>query len=1110
MAYCSGGPSPPCADAHFEGASQDGSKVFFTSTQKLLPEAAEGTSNLYEYDFQAAANEHLALISTTASAEVQGVARISEDGSHVYFLAKGVLSSNANSAGAQAAAGAENLYVYEHDAQFPTGRTSFLATLAASDAADWAAADDRPVLASADGRYLVFSSQADLLDEGIAAGVAQVFQYDAQTGTLARVSIGQSGFNDDGKTPINDAQLASQQANAFDSPTSTVSMSAPENGAVFFASANALTPQALDDQTDVLGQSVPNVYEYRAGSVQLISDGHDDSGLEEGPGVQLLGSDPSGGDVFFTTVDPLLEQDSDTQQDIYDARTEGGFPVPAAGQGGHGTSASTPTSTSFGIADFAMQALNAGNTLDTQAGGHPYGLTTSFDFTASEQTAGVPSPTEDVKDVLLNLPVGLAVNAQAAPKCPLHLLQLGVENTGCSASSRIGVLGLQLSGDASSASQNETIALYNMVPEAGYPLEFGASYLGQRILMYGSVVRTGSGYGLRLAVPGVSGPGVIGVSLTLFGDPAVRDGTSNAPEPLLTNPVDCSDGALPAKLEVDTWQHPEVYLSAEATAYPSMSECDALQFQPMLSVTPEITQADEPSGYELQIRVPQVEDPSGPATPDLKQAGVTLPAGVSLSPAAADGLVGCAAAGSSGINLGSGEVGPAGQDVGNPEATELGDDGLYRAAPGHCPEAATLGEVEIETPLLAQPLEGLVFLAQPECGGVAEPLCTVSDAEHGRLVGLYLEAAGSGVILKLAGRIAANPATGQLTVSFEELPQLSIGELKLRLKGGPRALLANPQTCGAAISSSDLSPWSSPVTQDAQALSTFSVSWDGMGGACPATLPFGASLNAGVSTPTAGSFSPLTLTISRDDRQRDLSRIGVRLPPELDWMFSSVPLCAEPSAAEGTCLPASKIGSTLVAVGAGSHPFWLSGQVYLTGGYRGAPYGLSIVVPMVAGPFNLGSVLLRAAIAPDPSTGALTIAGDPLPQILDGVPLRIRTIEVSIDRPEFVLNPSFCASRQITASIEGVQGASVEASNPFETPGCESPPPAPPGQGPSSAPPAQASLGPAQVGVGKAGTPKKPPKKTPKGKHKRKQRKRKHQKRHKQKPQKHHHKRARR
>jgi hypothetical protein len=1081
---CIVAPPDGVRDAVFQGASLDGSKVFFTSAQRLLDGASEGETNLYEYDFDGPAAQKLALVSAgSESAQVQGVARISEDGSHVYFVAKGVLDSAA-SAGVFAASGQNNLYVYERDAQFPAGRTSFIATLSPADAADWARADARPVLASQDGRYLVFSSQADLLGEGLAPGVARVFQYDALTGALVRASSGQDSIDDN-----SGATLATQQADSFDSPTTAAGMSAPADGAVFFASADALTPRALSDQSDALGEPVPNVYEYRAGSVFLVSDGRDSSAIDGGPGVRLLGSDPSGGDVFFTTVDSLVGQDTDTQQDIYDARVEGGFPMPAVAPGCFGEACQGPLSppplvttadsppASFEIADFDMRALGSGETPDTQAGGHPNSLTTSFDFTTTGVGASERSA-EDVKDVVLYLPMGLGVDAQAAPRCPLSALQLSGEETACPASSRIGTLGLRLSGEELGSQEHETAAVYNVVTEAGYPLEFGTNYRGHRLLIYGSVVRLRSGYGLRLAVPGVSSLGVIGASLTLFGDPAQQDGVSESAPSLLTNPVDCAGGPLSATLEVDTWQHPGQYHADETVAYSDIAECAALLFQPTLAVAPEVTQADEPAGYELRIAVPQIQDPFSPATPELKQALVVLPAGVSLSPATADGLVSCAATGPEGINIGSGEVGPAGQDLGDPQASELAPDGLYRTVPGHCPSASTVGTVEISTPLLAVPLEGDVYLAQPECSGKAQLACAEGDAEDGRLFDLYLEAAGSGIVVKLAGHVTANPATGQLTLSFAELPQLPIGELTLRFKGGPRAPLANPQTCGAATANSDLSPWSSPPSFDAVPQSAFPVDWNGAGEACPGTLPFEPTLNSDVVTPSAGSFTALTLTISRVDREQYLSRFDVQLPPGLTWMFSSVPLCGETQGDAGTCFPASEIGTTEVALGAGSHPLWLPGRVYLTGGYRGAPYGLSIPVQMVAGPFKLGVVIVRAAIGVAPGTGALTISFDPLPQILDGVPLRIQTVEMDIDRPELILNPTICAARQIAATIEGGQGTTVEASNPLVTPGCQSPPSAPVGQaGPTTG---QASTTPAVVhkrSKKKGLTPKRKPKK---------------------------------
>jgi hypothetical protein len=322
------------ASAVFQGASEDGSKVFFTTEQELLPGTTTG-ENLYEYDFDRPAGERVTLVSEgAANPEVQGVARISEDGSHVYFVARGRLTSSANGAGETATEGLDNLYVSAE------GRVSFVATLSEDDTQDWAAADERPVQASRDGRFLVFVSQADLTHENLSLrpGVEQVFQYDAQTGDLVRASIGQNGYNNDGKTPVYGAQIVTYPPSSYsyvlhDSPTQADGVLAPEDGAVFFLSPDALTPQALSDQTDSIGQPEPNVYEYRAGHVYLISDGQDVSTVKSAPGVRLIGSDATGEDVFFTTSDPLVAQDTDTQQDIYDARVGGGFPAPASPAG---------------------------------------------------------------------------------------------------------------------------------------------------------------------------------------------------------------------------------------------------------------------------------------------------------------------------------------------------------------------------------------------------------------------------------------------------------------------------------------------------------------------------------------------------------------------------------------------------------------------------------------------------------------------------------------------------------------------------------------------------------------------------------------------------------
>jgi hypothetical protein len=390
------------------------------------------------------------------------------------------------------------------------------------------------------------------------------------------------------------------------------------------------------------------------------------------------------------------------------------------------------------------------------------------------------------------------------------------------------------------------------------------------------------------------------------------------------------------------------------------------------------------------------------AAPELQNASVTLPLGLSISPSAADGLQGCSDAQ---IALSS------------PEA-------------GSCPLASQLGTVKITTPLLSEPVEGQLFLGTPHC----DP-CSNADASDGNMFRIFLQAQGAGVVIKKQGTIHVNTSTGQLTTTFEDNPQLPFNDLQLVFKGGLRAGLATPQGCGTFTTTSDLTPWSSPITPDATPSSPFSIDWDGNGAACPAA-PLTPGFNAGTSNPNAGQFSPFTLTFSREDREQDLSGIQVHMPPGLLGMLSSVALCGEPQADLGTCAPQSRIGSMTVAAGPGSHPFYEQGSIYLTGPYKGAPFGLSIVVPTVAGPFNLGNVVVRSQINVNAQSAALTVTSDPLPQILDGIPLRLRTANVTIERPGFIFNPTSCAQQQVTATISGAQGAQAPVSAPFAVSGC--------------------------------------------------------------------------
>jgi hypothetical protein len=332
------------ADAEFQGASLDSSKVFFTTTQPLLPGAVSGVEDLYEYDFDGSREDHVSLISTgdLAGGRVRRVVRVSADGSHVYFLAQGVLATAANRFGKHAEENAENLYVYERDAAHPNGNLTFIG-----------AGDVQTGQATPDGRFLVFESTADFTpDEGEQIEAGQVFEYDTQTNTLIRVSQGQGGYNEDGNSSIYRASIPTQNYTRALPTTQFTNLAVSEDGAyVFFTSNDSLTPQALS--------GVVNVYEYHEGQVALISDGHDLARVLGGSAVELLGTDESGRDVFFRTADQLLPEDTDRQLDVYDARSEGGFPSVPANAGCLGDPCQGPLANELAPAPLPTSSLGA-------------------------------------------------------------------------------------------------------------------------------------------------------------------------------------------------------------------------------------------------------------------------------------------------------------------------------------------------------------------------------------------------------------------------------------------------------------------------------------------------------------------------------------------------------------------------------------------------------------------------------------------------------------------------------------------------------------------------------------------------------------------------------
>ncbi len=673
----------------------------------------------------------------------------------------------------------------------------------------------------------------------------------------------------------------------------------------------------------------------------------------------------------------------------------GGAPTVTAS----GSTQAGPTDPPFGFLDFSSKASNISGVADTAAGAHPYALTTTFDLPLPEHL--ISGARKIPKAMEIDLPPGLSGNPQAATRCPI----IDVFAETCPASSRVGTI----MANYSLGLLEEVAQIYNVVPERGFPAEFGVNFntIQKSAFIYANVGVPPT-YALHVSIPDIPQPAEArNVIATFFGDPQRMDGGVNSSTPFLTNPSSCSGEPLLTRTEADTWEEPERWVSAVGQA-PPVSGCDLLQFAPALKVAPNVPVADEPTAYNVDLQVPQSQSSGleGLATPDVKNATVTLPQGVSLSPGAGDGLAGCPAEGSEGINLSSNEA-------------------------GHCPLASQVGTAEAHTPLLEQPLEGHVYVALPGCGGEHHAACTEADVANGTLFSLYLELEGSGVVIKQHGVASVNPATGQLTTRFRNAPQQPFDDLQIHLKDGPRAPLANPQTCGSALTTSDITPWSSPQTPDATPSSAFTVT------GCGEVWPFSLSFEAGSVNPAAGAYTSFTTTLGRTDRQQDISTVQAHLPVGLLASISHVTLCGEPQAERGECPADSRIATVTAAVGAGSHPLTVSGPAYLTGPYNGAPFGLSLVIPAKAGPFNLGTVVTRGMLNIDPATAAVTVTTNPLVQIVDGVPVRLQTANVLVDHQQFMFNPTNCEAKQVTATVVSAQNATAQVSSRFAAGGCK-------------------------------------------------------------------------
>jgi hypothetical protein len=688
----------------------------------------------------------------------------------------------------------------------------------------------------------------------------------------------------------------------------------------------------------------------------------------------------------------------------------------------------------------------------SQAGGHP-NLAVSFELENHlAQDSQSACSCEDAKDALVHLPTGFIGNPSATPQCTIA----DFSADDCPIDSQIGATEVRV-GKTAGTSITFVAAQYNLVP----PPEV-AGLTAFKLVLFNTPQftvlssRTDSDYGLDATATSIvhpSGLPLAAIKQILWGVPAdpkndslrinpkftpgelstlpntvFCDGndaqstgdpntivkpcgglpptSSNSPlTPFLQNPTTC-DGAVQTSSDVLSYDGEVTHATAP---WPQSTGCSQLSFNPSLYAQPTTRQTDSASGIDVNLSVPQLLSPTVPSPSELRAATVTLPPGFSINANAADGKTSCS-------------------DL---EASF----GTLHAA--NCPEFSKVGSLEILSSALPGPLPGFVYLGDPLPGNRYR---------------VFLVADGFATHIKLPGTIKPDPATGQLTISFSDLPQTPLTAFNMHFFGSERGSLATPTKCGTYPVESTFVPWNS--RQDPQTSTQFFTLDSGPGGApCPGdTRPFSPSFNAASVGSTAGARTPFSIELGRGDGDQNLSGLSVTTPPGFTAVLRGIPYCPEPAIARisdtaytglseiasSSCPAGSQVGTASAAVGAGSRPLHVSGRAYLAGPYKGAPLSLVVVVPAVSGPYDLGNVAVRAAIYVDPVTAQVTTKSDSLPQILDGIPLRLRSIRVNLDRPDFATNPTNCDPFTVSASVLGSEGADAVLGDHYQVSNCAS------------------------------------------------------------------------
>jgi hypothetical protein len=654
----------------------------------------------------------------------------------------------------------------------------------------------------------------------------------------------------------------------------------------------------------------------------------------------------------------------------------------------------------------------------------PFG---GVDFTLA--TDGDGEPVGQTKNVRVDIPAGLTPNPRAVPTCTdLQLRTLSGGRPACPVASQVGVVRLRIRGTipllfllGSRRTIDVQVPVYNMTRAADQVARFafnpgqapGASQLGAEngvrqdlspVEIIGGV-RPGDA-GLFFTIPRIpQNPALVKSRLIFWGVPGAN--ANNAQRGLATTDIIGLDPLTGAGVGLITGPTPGgLTVNDKTTAFLSMptscagqqtstlsatsyagetrndsyttpvgvEECDGVPFGAGMDLGPTQVTRDSPSGLDVSLKVPQSQDAGTRATAHVKDVSLTLPPGATISPSVANGLETCSEA-----------------------AFKKGTNEAIA-----CPAASRVGSASITTPLLDQPLAGNVYLGDPQPG------------DRYRLL---FNADGPGFSIRLTGSVKPDPKTGQLTTVVQNAPQLPFSDLTLHFDDGPRSVIATPQTCDTATGTASLTPWSgtAPATPSANLNVT----------GCEGGFNFAPSFGAKAS-PKAGAFQPLSVAFGRNDGDQFLEKIAVDLPPGLLAKIKGVPRCSDAQVAAVSCPASSRVGTAGVQAGPGSAPYGLSGPVYLTNAYGGGNFGFATIIRAIAGPYDLGNVVVRQAIKIDPNDAHVSVVSDPLPQIQEGIPLRLRALELNVNRAGFTRNPTSCGAKTLTANLGSPNGGTAQ------------------------------------------------------------------------------------